>query len=642
MSLKFGVSAKFHKKIPTFFGERAGHIQYLESTIAAWLGSQGVMPLMIPSASATTGIHQSSLDPTLFAKELDALILQGGSDIHPRFYQEEPQNYGYEFDEERDLYELQLIEAFIKEGKPILGICRGFQLLNIYFGGSLHQDLETANFKQHLDKAKSREHTHLVTLQKEGLLSQIYGKELQENVVSIHHQGIKKLGENLKIEALSSHDNLIEAFSYTGSNFVVGVQWHPEFHNLGMDQHLDGAPLFKTLVQAAKQRKFFGKISLNKKKRLHFGESQAFTLGGEIELQIVDDTKWDLNPICPEILAELDSSKTKEEIFQSMIELESAVCQNALQVEKDWNKELLQLLPVVKKYHSRVVGGGTHPFAKISERRLTDGKRYANLMNRNQWVARRIAIFGLHCHVGMNSKEEAIKYYRFYLSVAPLLLGLSASSPYLESENTGLASIRSTFFESTPAGGHPPILNNWQEFEGLYYKMIKSGAIESHKDLWWDVRPSIDYGTLEIRICDVLPTLEENAALIALIHMLALAYADQENFDFRWPDLAEWSYRENKWRATRYGLDFNFIIADSAETIPAKDYLLKLFEQLEALAQELGYERYLHILHGILNKGTASQRIQEWISAGSSQQEVVAKLSEELEVRSQEFFKSEL
>lgn len=632
MSLKFGISAKFYRKVPNFFGESKGHIQYLETSIARWLGHKGALPLMIPSMSDRDSFNPEDLNPFAYAKELDALILQGGSDVHPKFYGETPEPSPYEYDEERDLYELQLIEAFIKEGKPILGICRGFQLLNVFFKGTLHQDLEKNSLPGHLNIAENRNHNHQISIVEGGILSDFYKQMSGGSVTSIHHQGIKLLGQNLNAEA-TSPDGLIEAFSHEGDDYILGVQWHPEFHDEKQAKHLDAGPILESLYKAAKDKKYYGSSKPNKRKKIWFGESAGLSLGGEIELQILDDKTFDLKPICSLIVDEIkdQTERTKGEIFQSMIEIESGVSANALEVEKDWAIELERAALIAKRHGAHLGGTGAHPFGLISERILSPDPRYQKLMDKNQWIARRIAIFGLHVHVGMPSREDAIRFYRFYMAVSPLLLGLSSSSPFWEGENTGLSSVRSTFFESTPAGGHPPCLASWQEFEGLFSKLISSKAIGSHKDLWWDLRPSLDYGTIELRICDVLPTLRENAAIVALVHLLGLAANESQNIDFRWPDLSEWSYRENKWRAARHGLDFDFILKDNAETIPAKQYILSILDLLEASAEAFGYQEYMKTLKDIIEHGTSSNRQLKVFKDTADLKSVVKSYVKELE-----------
>lgn len=632
MSLKFGISAKFYRKVPNFFGETNGHIQYLETNIARWIGHKGALPLMIPSMSDKGTFQSEDLNPFAYARELDALILQGGSDVHPKFYGEVPEPSPYEYDEDRDLYELKLIDAFIKEGKPILGICRGFQLLNVFFKGTLHQDLEYSSIPGHLNVAENRNHHHQISILDGGILAEYYKNIKNGSVTSIHHQGIKQLGQHLKAEA-SSPDGLIEAFSHEGDNYIVGVQWHPEFQDEKSAKYLDASPLLESLYKAAKDRRYFGSSKQHKRKKIKFGESAGLSLGGEIELQILDDRTFDLKPICSIIVDEIkdQTERTKGEIFQSMIEIESGVSANALEVERDWAIELERATLIARRHGALLGGTGTHPFGLISERILSPDPRYQKLMDKNQWIARRIAIFGLHVHVGMPSREDAIRFYRFYMAVSPLLLGLSSSSPFWEGENTGLSSVRSTFFESTPAGGHPPCLASWQEFEGLFSKLISSKAIGSHKDLWWDLRPSIDYGTIELRICDVLPTLRENAAIVALVHLLGLAANDTGRTDFKWPDLSEWSYRENKWRAARHGLDFDFILKDNAETIPARQYILSILDLLDESAEMFGYQEYMKTLRDIIEHGTSAKRQLDAFKKHSNLRSVVKSYVKEME-----------
>lgn len=608
MHLKLGISAKFFRRVPTFYGEREGQIQFLETAIASWIGRRGALPFMLP---AVGGDDQGSLgnpEPPAFAAEMDALILQGGLDVFPGLYGETPEVSRFEYNEAHDRYELSLIEAFIRERKPILGICRGFQLLNVYFGGTLFQDLEKSNHRSHFSEELAHQNHHEVSFVPNGVLAQSYAVGTGK-IVSVHHQGVKTLGDGLLVEARSVHDGLIEAFSHNGEPFILGVQWHPEFQDPAGD-FLDASNLLSALMESARNRKFFGSSEPTRKKKVRFGKSAELSLGGELELQLLDPVTLDLKPRCLEILADTENvtKGIKGEIFQSMIEIESGISADARAVEADWLRELEILAPLGRKHEVLIGAAGAHPFAKIADRKLSPGKRYAELVEKNQWIARRLAIFGLHVHVGMRSKEEAIRFYQFYMALSPLLLGMSASSPFWDGEDSGLASVRSTFFESTPAGGHPPCLANWEQFEGLFNKLIASGAIKSHKDLWWDLRPSLTYGTLELRVCDVMPTLVENAAIVALVHLLGLALISSEQLRISWPELSEWSYRENKWRAARYGLDFEFILKDDARTIPAREYLSTVLEVLEREAMNRGYERYFAVLRSILNEGNPSHR----------------------------------
>lgn len=608
-NLKIGISAKFHNKAPVFYGEAKRHIQYLETSVASWIANNNALPLMIPSESANSEIESKTLDARGFANELDGLILQGGVDVDPVTYKgKSSSNEKYPTDIVRDRYELSLIKAFIELKKPILGICRGMQLVNVYFGGTLVSDLESQGYSKHLDRRSENNFSHEIEILGDGVLSKIYPQ--RSKVISVHHQGIDVLGKGLTKEAISSSDSLIEAVSSIDENmFVLAVQWHPEFHTPASKEFLDANEILKLFTRVARNRKFYGDLSLDRKKPVKFSKSDSLTLGAELELQVVDPNSFDLTPKAPELISDLakETHKVKSEIFQSMIEIETDICTDALQIQADLLSTSAKLVAKAKSQNVLIGSTGTHPFAKYSERKLTPSDRYTSLISSKQWIARRISIFGLHCHVGVKSPEQGIELYRFYLSIAPLLLGLSSSSPFFQGEDTGLQSVRSTFFESTPAGGHPPILSSWMEFQGLMTKLLRSQAISSHKDLWWDVRPSLHYGTIEIRICDSMPTIAENSAVIALIHLLGHAFLNFKDYK-EWPYLSEWSYRENKWRALRHGLDFEFIFNDEGNSRPAFEFLSLILDDFKDLVTEFGYESFMATILEKLKRQTSSQR----------------------------------
>lgn len=253
--VKIGISAKFHDKAPVFYGEANRSIQYLETSFASWVARNDALPFMIPSESLKSEFEPRTLNVSGYAQELDALILQGGVDVHPSLYGEKPDSTGVvKYDMVRDKYELALIRAFIKERKPILGICRGLQLLNIHYGGSLYTDLETDGFQKHFDPSAQERFAHSVTCTTGGILGDIYPDG--GAVISVHHQGIKKLGSGLLVEAISEGDSLIEAISHiTEDEYVLAVQWHPEFDASGETSTLDGDKLMRLFLEVAKQKK---------------------------------------------------------------------------------------------------------------------------------------------------------------------------------------------------------------------------------------------------------------------------------------------------------------------------------------------------------------------------------------------------
>jgi len=571
--IKIGLSPRFQHHFPTDFGVKNKVIQYLEQSISHWVTETGALSFMIPSVSEASLLQPEAIDPNDYARELDALILQGGADVGT--------------DLVRDRFELDLIKAFHSTGKPILGVCRGLQLLNVYFGGTLIADIATArpeaiaHFKPDLYDG----YTHEIEIQEGGVLGFIFGPEHKtSNVVSIHHQAVDVLGANLHVEALSKTDGIIEAFSHKGDAFVLGVQWHPEFHYSHPASALPSREIIVALIEAARARRRARKPRpfVRKSKHLDVAQSETLTLGVEIELQLIDPVNFDLKPAAIEILnrVERKTPKIKSEIFQSMIEIETGVCRTAVDAQTDLTETIAILKKACEKSEVLLSGSGTHPFASYLERILSPGDRYSQLIERNQWIARRLVIFGLHVHVGMPNPDAIIKVMNAYMNYAPLLLGLSASSPFWHRDDTGLASSRSTFFESTPTGGHPVIVDSWGEYEDLYFKMLDSGSVTSPKDLWWDIRPSPQYGTLEIRTCDVMPTLEENIALVALIHSMGAYFLENMKAGVQNPTPTDWQYRENKWRATRHGLDFDFVLNDWGEARPAKEIITELLEKV--------------------------------------------------------------
>ncbi len=232
---RIGVSPRLFHPAPGARGVHTKLLDYLEHSVADWIGARGALVFLLP-------VSDRAAD---YAQALDGLLLQGGADISPRAYGEEPQKPEWAGDEMRDRYEIDLVRAFATAGKPVLGICRGAQLINVALGGSLHQDVP-AHRSDDYDL-----HAHDVRLEPGCGLARLYGETGPRRVVSIHHQAIKRLGRGLRVEARSEPDGLVEAIRGEGPNYVCAVQWHPEFHG-GRQGFLDGGPLLDEFLQAAR------------------------------------------------------------------------------------------------------------------------------------------------------------------------------------------------------------------------------------------------------------------------------------------------------------------------------------------------------------------------------------------------------
>jgi carboxylate-amine ligase len=238
---------------------------------------------------------------------------------------------------------------------------------------------------------------------------------------------------------------------------------------------------------------------------LRFNPTQAMTLGVEIEIQIVDAATLDLAPGAPIILEALRGADLhiKPELYQSMIEINTGICVDVPQVRDDLTRALAVLRATCEPLGFDLVSAGTHPFALYGESVMFPSERYRNLIDRNRWLTQRLLSFGLHVHVGMRDGEHAMAMMNAMLNYLPHLLALSASSPYWQGRDTGLASSRITLFEALPTAGHPCTMESWDAFEAVYRAMVRSRAITSIKDIWWDIRPHHDFGTVESRICVV-------------------------------------------------------------------------------------------------------------------------------------------
>jgi putative glutamine amidotransferase len=259
--LLVGVSARIYypaQPVLDLGGVWTRTLHYLEQSVAHWLMRGGALPVMVPAVDATSAMKREDLNLGHYVQALDALVLQGGNDVAPQSYGETPIRPEWAGDPTRDRYEMELVEAFVRAKKPVFGICRGLQLLNVTFGGSLWQDLQTQNpgtVLKHVDISHYERNTHDIEIVPDTRLAQLYPGCMSRQVNSIHHQGIKRLASDFVAEARSPADGVIEAVRHRGDCFVMGVQWHPEFHPPGHAALFDDGPLLKDFLTAVRQRK---------------------------------------------------------------------------------------------------------------------------------------------------------------------------------------------------------------------------------------------------------------------------------------------------------------------------------------------------------------------------------------------------
>jgi len=250
--VKIGLSPRFLHRVPPELGFKGKKLQYLEQSIAHWLMRGNALVFMIPSIEAGGMIEAGDLRVAQYVRALDGLVLQGGADVSPITYGEQPLRPEWDGDRIRDTYELELLRGFIAAGKPVLGICRGLQLVNVAFGGTLYQDIAVQRgHGRHYDPEAYDQHFHDVELVRGSTLAAQYPERVCGRVNSIHHQAIKVLAADFDVEAHSVPDGVIEAIRWSGPSFVAAVQWHPEFHDPRDPSVLSGEPILDGFLGAA-------------------------------------------------------------------------------------------------------------------------------------------------------------------------------------------------------------------------------------------------------------------------------------------------------------------------------------------------------------------------------------------------------
>jgi len=374
---------------------------------------------------------------------------------------------------------------------------------------------------------------------------------------------------------------------------------------------------------------------------IRFTPNARPTIGVEMELHLVDAVTGELASASNDILAEMGADhpggehpKAKHELFQSTIEIITGVCDTPAQAGEDLRGTLAELRAAAHRRGLTLVSAGTHPFGLAREQIVSPHQRYLDLVEDLQWPARRMLICGMHVHVGVPDGSTAIRIIGELMRHHPLFLALSSSSPYFERDDSGLASARTKIFEGLPTAGLPPPLADWSDFESFMSTLIESGCIRSIREVWWDVRPHPDFGTVEFRMCDATPTVRETVALAALAQTLVESTIRQIDAGTLPPPPREWTIRENRWLAARYGLDAALIVqppgCDHPERRPVRELVSELLEELHPVASDLGTLDQLADLETMLTAGSGAQRQRRVVEAGGTLADVVQYLAAEL------------
>ncbi|MEL7171015.1 MAG: glutamate--cysteine ligase, partial [Bacteroidota bacterium] len=359
-------------------------------------------------------------------------------------------------------------------------------------------------------------------------------------------------------------------------------------------------------------------------------------LGVELEVQIVDPTTFNLTSGSTQILDRVgDHPRIKQELTQSTVEIITGICDTVADARADLSETFGTLYDIGDELGFTFASAAMHPFAQWREQDIFPNERYEQLVQRIQWPARRLLIYGLHVHVGVESGEKAIAVMNGLTTFLPHLLALSASSPYADHEDSGLASTRTKIFEGMPTAGLPYRLANYSEFQQFMNTLIRAGAIQTIREIWWDIRPHPGFGTLEIRICDAPSTLTETMALVALVQSLVVWLSECYDKGHPMTILRPWIVRENKWRACRNGLDAVVITSNTGDQRPLRESIPALLAELESYAHRLHCFAELQTVRRILQRGASYER-QRVVHSGATGNEldrlaaIVANLANEL------------
>lgn len=347
---------------------------------------------------------------------------------------------------------------------------------------------------------------------------------------------------------------------------------------------------------------------------IDFSPSQRTSLGVEWELELVDFDTRQLVGVSGDVLAAISPNgdgehpKAKHELLQSCVEVITGICQSVAEAQADLAGTVAEVRAAAATYNAGVMCSGTHPITDWATQRVTDNPRYLQLIERNQWMARQLQIFGVHVHCGVRAPGKAIPIVNALLGYLPHFLALSASSPYWIGSDTGLASYRSKVFEALPTAGLPYQLSGWDAFENYMEALISSHAIESIREVWWDIRPHPNFGTVELRICDGLPTLDEIGCVAALAQCLVERFDRQLDNGYTLPEPRPWLVRENKWRAARYGLEAEIVVDNSGRVQPVREAIADLIDDLLPIARRLDCATELEAIPRLVARGASYQR----------------------------------
>jgi carboxylate-amine ligase len=341
-----------------------------------------------------------------------------------------------------------------------------------------------------------------------------------------------------------------------------------------------------------------------------------FTLGIEEEFQIIDPETRELRSHIQQILADgkvLLREHVKPEFHQSIVELGTEICHDIGAARRQVVKLRSELASIAEMAGLKIASAGTHPFSHWMDQLISPDERYVTILNDMQQIARANLIWGLHVHVGIPDREEAIDVMNQARYFLPHLYALSTNSPFWLGQNTGLKAYRQMIFERFPRTGIPDAFESLSEYDDYLKLLVATGCIDNAKKIWWDIRLHPFFNTIEFRVCDAQSRVDDTIALAALMQAIVvkLHKLRQQNVTFR--SYPRRLIDENRWRAARYGLDGKFIDFGRGCEMDERDLLHEMLEFIASEVDELGLHREIAHVEEIIREGTGADRqLRAW------------------------------
>ncbi len=338
----------------------------------------------------------------------------------------------------------------------------------------------------------------------------------------------------------------------------------------------------------------------------------SLSIGIEEEYQTIDVETRDLRShIQSEILPKAilaTHGGAKPEMHQAVIEVGTKVCKDIQEARNDIRELRREMITLASEHNMLLAAGSTHPFADWKVQAIYPDERYKRVVEDLQLVARANLVFGLHVHVGIEDRNTAIHIMNSMRYFLPHILALSTNSPFWMGMDTGFKSYRCKVFERFPRTNIPDVFANWADYETFINLLIKTNCIDNGKKVWWDIRPHPFFNTIEVRVCDIPMRLDETMAIAALIQAtVAILYElHASNKSYRIYSRA--LIMENKFRASRYGLDGKMIDFGKEEEVPTRDLMREYIDLVKPAARELGSEREINYIYEMMEMGTGADR----------------------------------